>query len=97
VAMLRDCFPSGHTGLTLLVLTRALTKKAYTFFWIMLPFALLLFVSTVYCRFHYVTDLLAAFPFVAGVLIVDAFCRRALPRGVTLAWPTIQLAKKSPA
>jgi membrane-associated phospholipid phosphatase len=85
--MLRDCFPSGHTGLTLLVLTRAWTKKAYGFFAIMLPFAMLLVFSTVYGRFHYVTDLLCALPFVVGILCLDACLRQLLPRGLSLTLP----------
>lgn len=88
IPMVRDCFPSGHTGLTLLVLFRALDKKAFKFFWVMLPFALLLIVSTVYCRFHYVSDLFAALPFVAGVLCVDAALRRMFPSGLTIELPT---------
>jgi len=84
IPMVRDCFPSGHTGLTLLVLFRAYDKKAFKFFWVMLPFATLLIFSTVYCRFHYVTDLFAALPFVAGVLCVDAALRRLFPSGLTV-------------
>lgn len=88
IPMVRDCFPSGHTGITLLVLTRAITKKAYTFFWIMLPFAALLIFSTLYCRFHYATDLLCAIPFLAGVLAIDRFVRTVMPDGFVLKLPS---------
>lgn len=95
IPMLRDCFPSGHTGITLLVLTRAITKRAFTFFWIMLPFAILLIFSTLYCRFHYATDLLCALPFLAGILAVDAFVRAAMPNGVTIRAPGLRGRRSS--
>jgi membrane-associated phospholipid phosphatase len=88
IPMVRDCFPSGHTGLTLLVLIRAWQKKARLFFWIMLPCATLLIFATVYCRFHYVTDLLCAIPFIAGVLCVDKALRHLLPEGLMIAVPS---------
>jgi membrane-associated phospholipid phosphatase len=87
IPMVRDCFPSGHTGLTLLVMLRAFHKRAFVFLAIMFPFGVLLIFSTVYCRFHYVTDLLCALPFIGGVLCVDAALRRRLPHGLRLALP----------
>jgi len=58
----RDCFPSGHTELTLLVLiyARALHRRV---FWCLLPLGVGIILSTVYLRYHYVIDV------VAGVLI----------------------------
>jgi len=54
----RDCFPSGHTEITLLVLFCAhrFHKKL---FYILLPFGSALIVSTVYLRYHYVIDVIA--------------------------------------
>jgi membrane-associated phospholipid phosphatase len=57
----RDCFPSGHTALTLMVLYEA-WKHQRKFFWVALPMSLGLIVSTVACRFHYGIDLIAAVP-----------------------------------
>ncbi|MBI4817155.1 MAG: phosphatase PAP2 family protein [Deltaproteobacteria bacterium] len=94
IPMVRDCFPSGHTGLTLLVLTRAITKRAYGFFAIMFPCAMLLIFSTVYCRFHYVADLLCALPFITGILCVDAAFRRLLPNGLTVRWPVLAASER---
>ncbi len=51
----RDVFPSGHTQLTLVTLYVAFTKKIKSR-WVMLIFGLLLIVSTVYLRYHYVVD-----------------------------------------
>ncbi len=53
----RDAFPSGHTGiaLTVLYLSRRYARELYRFF---LPCVLALIVSTVYCRYHYVVDVL---------------------------------------
>jgi len=54
----RDCFPSGHTELTLLVLYCAYRFHRKTFF-ILLPAGSALIVSTVYLRYHYVVDVIA--------------------------------------
>jgi hypothetical protein len=89
--MLRDCFPSGHTGLTMLVLFHALHKKAYAFFAIMLPFGLLLFVSTVYCRFHYVIDLICAIPFTTAIYLLQTYLKRVLPEGLAIPMPSRRL------
>lgn len=54
----RDAFPSGHTGIALLVLYLAY-KFQRTYFWICLPVVAALLFSTVYCRYHYVVDIIA--------------------------------------
>jgi membrane-associated phospholipid phosphatase len=53
----RDAFPSGHTGIALIVLYLAwrFEKKLFVFF---LPLTLALIISTVYCRYHYVVDVI---------------------------------------
>ena len=53
----RDAFPSGHTGVTLTVVYLAwrFEKKLFAVF---LPVAIALLVSTVYCRYHYVVDVI---------------------------------------
>lgn len=61
----RDAFPSGHTGVALTVLYLAYSYKR-TLFWIYLPVVILLLFSTVYCRYHYVVDV------VAGVILAIA-------------------------
>jgi len=54
----RDAFPSGHTAVALIVLYLAYRFRR-GFFWILLPVVLALLFSTVYCRYHYVIDLIA--------------------------------------
>ena len=54
----RDCFPSGHTELTLLVLLYAY-KLHRRSFWFFLPFGIGIVLSTVYLRYHYVIDVVA--------------------------------------
>ena len=56
----RDCFPSGHTMVLTAVLLEARRRSRKTFR-VFLPFALGLFAATVYCRYHYVADVLAGF------------------------------------
>ena len=53
-----DAFPSGHTMITVAVLIVA-WKRARKLFWILLPIATLLIFSTMYCRYHYLVDVLA--------------------------------------
>ncbi len=53
-----DVFPSGHTMLAAAVLFVAY-RRARDVFWWLLPVATLLILSTVYCRYHYVVDVLA--------------------------------------
>jgi membrane-associated phospholipid phosphatase len=53
-----DVFPSGHTMISVAVLIVA-WKRARDVFWWLLPIATGLIISTVYCRFHYVVDLIA--------------------------------------
>jgi membrane-associated phospholipid phosphatase len=60
----RDCFPSGHTMVVIAVLLEALRRSKKTF-WSFLPFAVGLVIATVYCRYHYVSDVLAGLALVA--------------------------------
>jgi membrane-associated phospholipid phosphatase len=59
----RDCFPSGHTAITLVVLSFAF-KYRRPFFWAVLPAAIGLIAATLVGRFHYGVDLLCALPLV---------------------------------
>ena len=68
----RDCFPSGHTELTLLVLFYAY-KLHRRSFWFFLPFGIGIILSTVYLRYHYVIDV------VAGLLLAVAVVVAAKP------------------
>jgi membrane-associated phospholipid phosphatase len=61
----RDVFPSLHTGISFLVWLYAL-RNSRRLFWILAPFILSLWVSTVYLRYHYLVDVLA------GLLLAPA-------------------------
>jgi len=65
-AFARDCFPSGHTGTTLLLFFYAF-RFSKKFFCIMLLPGLGLITATLSGRFHYATDLVAAVPLVVVV------------------------------
>lgn len=54
----RDCFPSMHTAHTTVVLAFA-WRHARRWFWLYLPIALGLYVSTMYLRMHYAVDVMA--------------------------------------
>jgi membrane-associated phospholipid phosphatase len=67
----RDCFPSGHTGITLIVLyyAHAHHKRLFAF---LLPVGVLLILATVFLRLHYVIDVIAGFVLAAlAVLIAE--------------------------
>ena len=54
----RDCFPSGHTMVVVAVALEAYRRSKKTF-WVFLPFVVGLILATVYCRYHYVADVIA--------------------------------------
>ena len=66
----RDCFPSGHVELSLLVLYCARRFHRRIFWWI-LPAGMALIVSTVYLRYHYVIDVVAG-ALLAAVIVIAA-------------------------
>ena len=63
----RNCFPSGHTMVTVAVLVEAARRSRRTFL-AFLPFAVGLVLATVAGRYHYVVDVLAGMVFVALVV-----------------------------
>ncbi|MBP7864426.1 MAG: phosphatase PAP2 family protein [Acidobacteria bacterium] len=54
----RDCFPSGHTMMTLVFLHFA-WRKTRKLFYVLLPVGIALIFSTLYLRYHYAVDLVA--------------------------------------
>ncbi|MCC6748906.1 MAG: phosphatase PAP2 family protein [Deltaproteobacteria bacterium] len=73
---MHDCMPSAHTSITLLTLFFAWRSHRPTF-WALLPIASGLIFSTVYLRYHYVVDVIAAVPFTyAAVRLGGVLVRR---------------------
>jgi membrane-associated phospholipid phosphatase len=75
-----DVFPSGHTLISVAVLLVAWKRTRKTF-WVKLPIATGLIVATVYCRYHYVADVLAGITCAAlavplGDRLYDAWMQR---------------------
>lgn len=73
----RDAFPSGHTAVTLVVLHLAYRYEKRLFH-IYLPITVLLVFATVYCRYHYVVDVLGGIvlyviTMIAGQWILRSF------------------------
>jgi membrane-associated phospholipid phosphatase len=66
----RDAFPSLHTAMTTVVLGM-MWRDARKLFWTYLPVAVGLYVSTMYLRVHYATDVAAGFV-VGGVALFIA-------------------------
>lgn len=75
--IMRDCFPSGHTEVTLLTLYYAYKFHRRTF-WIILPFGSALIASTVYLRYHYVIDIAAGMLFALAIVMTARWLYRAL-------------------
>lgn len=73
----RDCFPSGHTELTLLTLYYARKFHRRLFRWMIVP-ASALIISTVYLRYHYVIDVAAGALLAMAVILVAEPLHRAL-------------------
>ncbi len=65
----RDCMPSGHTQIVLMVLFLAYRYERLLFY-IYFPVICLLILSTVYLRYHYVIDLLVGGGLAVGCTIV---------------------------
>jgi len=65
----RDAFPSGHTGIAVVVLYLAYQYKR-NLFWIYLPIVSALLFSTVYLRYHYVVDVIAGFGLTLLTIII---------------------------
>ncbi|MFH1422456.1 MAG: phosphatase PAP2 family protein [Planctomycetota bacterium] len=63
----RDIFPSAHIALSM-TMTYVAWKFHRFFFWIYLVATLLTFLTTVYCRYHYVIDLAGGVVF--GIIII---------------------------
>ena len=66
----RDCFPSGHTEIPLIVLWLAYRFKR-GLFRVYLPIVIGMIFSTVYLRYHYVIDVIAGMA-LAGIVILLA-------------------------
>ncbi len=84
----RDCFPSGHTAVTLLMLTYAFVHVR-RMFWLVLPVALGLISATVFGRFHYVIDLMFALPLMLAARSVATALVKVRPRGVVIPAPAL--------
>jgi membrane-associated phospholipid phosphatase len=65
----RDCMPSGHTQMVLIVLFLAHRYEKFLFY-LFFPIICALILSTVYLRYHYVIDLLIGAAFAVGCMIL---------------------------
>jgi membrane-associated phospholipid phosphatase len=77
-----DAFPSGHTMIAVAVLLVA-WRRYRRLFWYLLPAAVLLILSTVYCRYHYVVDVLAGIVLAFATVPIGDRLYDALGRGQT--------------
>ena len=65
----RDCMPSGHTQIVLMVLYLTHRYERYLFY-LFLPIICGLILSTVYLRYHYVIDLFVGTAFAISCVII---------------------------
>jgi len=71
----RDCMPSGHTQMVLMVLFLA-HRYEKVLFYVFLPIICGLILSTVYLRYHYVIDLMVGVALAIGCTIVGPLLYR---------------------
>ncbi len=71
----RDCFPSGHTEVTLIVMYLCWKYKSKTAYFLF-PAGISLIVATVYLRYHYVIDLIAGAAFTLFAVWSGAYIER---------------------
>jgi membrane-associated phospholipid phosphatase len=71
----RDCMPSGHTQIVLMVLYLAHRYEKFLFY-LFLPIICALILSTVYLRYHYVIDLFVGTAFAILCLILGPLLHR---------------------
>jgi membrane-associated phospholipid phosphatase len=64
----RDCMPSGHTQIVLIVLYLAYRYEKFLFY-LLFPIICTLIASTIYLRYHYVIDLLVGTILAVGCMI----------------------------
>jgi membrane-associated phospholipid phosphatase len=71
-----DCFPSGHTELTLLACwgSRQVSRKLFRAFFV---YSVLIVFATVYLRYHYTVDVIAGAALAAGLLWATPYLYRA--------------------
>ncbi len=79
----RDCMPSGHTQISLMVLFLAWRHEKILFY-IFLPIVTSLIFSTVYLRYHYVIDLIAGAVLAIGCVLVGPVLFRIWKRDLKL-------------
>jgi membrane-associated phospholipid phosphatase len=63
----RDCFPSGHTEMTIISIYLSLKFKQ-SIRWIILIVGISLIIATVYLRYHYVIDIIAGI--ICAILVI---------------------------
>jgi membrane-associated phospholipid phosphatase len=71
----RDCMPSGHTQIALMVLYLAHRYEKFLFY-LFLPIVCALILSTLYLRYHYVIDLLVGIALAILCMIVGPLLHR---------------------
>jgi len=75
-----DCFPSGHTELTILAwwLSRLVSNRLFRIY---LAYTPLIIFATVYLRYHYTVDLLAGIVLAAALIYLAPRLYRKLSEG----------------
>jgi membrane-associated phospholipid phosphatase len=64
-------FPSSHVSICLMIVW-ACFKSANRLLWIIIPIAILLILSTIYIRAHYVVDILGAVIFTPMIYLISS-------------------------
>ncbi|MGA2145902.1 MAG: phosphatase PAP2 family protein [Bryobacteraceae bacterium] len=87
-----DCFPSGHTELTILACwgSRILSKRIFLAYLIYTPSIIF---ATVYLRYHYTVDVMAGAVVAASLIVGAPFVYRMLQERPVNAWAKSTLSR----
>lgn len=87
-AVLQDCFPSGHTAISWLVALMAL-RYAPRYGRAATVAAALITAATLYLRYHYIVDLIAAVPLLIASLFLGKILSRASLKDLSSGQPSL--------
>ncbi|PWU04448.1 MAG: hypothetical protein C5B51_16735 [Terriglobia bacterium] len=89
-----DCFPSGHTELTILAWWSA-RRLSNRLFWLYFAYTLSIIFATVYLRYHYTIDVLAGAAVAAVLLVVTPLVYRYLAEKGLKGWEESRLLRQA--
>lgn len=79
-----DCFPSGHTAQSLFILSFCIMSRKKLFIALWSPICIGIIISTIYLRFHYVSDIIAGMCLAIIGMLISYYRLRSKENNVAL-------------